>query len=351
MPKTCTPLWTSNSDGSRGGSDSTPAVVGGFVYAAVDGALQVYDAAGSVGCSGIPKRCAPLWSAYDLIGFTTSPTVVSGVVYVGSSSGALYAFDAAGSTGCSGVPKVCAPLWTTGVTVFPFTTPAVANRIVYVAGNGGKVYAYDATGSSGCSGVPKRCMPLWTAPLHASSWAVTAPVVASGTVFVTGEDGQLYALNAAGSTGCSGTPKTCVPSWTAQVGSVGVSSPAVANGVVYIGADDLPPVQRSLLAFDASGVTGCSGTPKTCVPLWGSADLGRFSNASPIVANGVVYAGGNVHALYAFNADGSGCPGAPKVCAPLAAITTDGSIQASASVANGVVYVGTSHGIVHALHL
>src|SRR5690348_4450715 len=42
----------------------------------------------------------------------SSPAVVGGVVYVGSTDGKLYAFDAAGSTGCSGTPKICNPLWT-----------------------------------------------------------------------------------------------------------------------------------------------------------------------------------------------------------------------------------------------
>lgn len=147
-----------------------------------------------------------------------------------------------------------------------------------------------------------------------------------------------------------GDTEDVCPAWTARVGTYIVSSPAVANGVLYIGGD-VQTGHPSLIAFDASGAVGCQGTPKWCNPLWGSGDLGRFSNASPVVANGVVYAGGPSYALYAFNADGSGCPGAPKLCAPLATIATDGSIPASASVANGVVYVGTSHGLVHAFHL
>ena len=64
------------------------------------------------------------------------------------------------------------------------------------------------------------------------------------------------------------------------------SSPAVANGVVYVGSDD-----TNLYAFDAAGVTGCGGTPKTCTPLL-AADTGSFVvTSSPAVANGMVYVG------------------------------------------------------------
>ena len=45
------------------------------------------------------------------------------------------------------------------------------------------------------------------------------------------------------------------------------SSPAVANGIVYVGS-----IYGELYAFDAAGVNGCSGIPKTCLPLW--TDLG-----------------------------------------------------------------------------
>jgi outer membrane protein assembly factor BamB len=64
------------------------------------------------------------------------------------------------------------------------------------------------------------------------------------------------------------------------------SSPAVANGVVYVGSDD-----HRLYAFDAAGTINCSSTPKTCTPLF-SADVGDVVESSPAVANGMVYVGG-----------------------------------------------------------
>jgi outer membrane protein assembly factor BamB len=68
--------------------------------------------------------------------------------------------------------------------------------------------------------------------------------------------------------------------WPAATGAAITSSPAVANGVVYVGSDD-----GRLYAF-ASG--GC-GAP-TCPPLWSGA-TGAAIKSSPAEANGVVFVG------------------------------------------------------------
>ena len=84
------------------------------------------------------------------------------------------------------------------------------------------------------------------------------------------------------------------------------SSPAVSNGAVYVGTND-----NFIDAFDANGVTNCSGTPTVCSPLWTAltGPNGAVS-ASPAVANGIVYAGGDTGELYAFDADGvTNCSG------------------------------------------
>jgi outer membrane protein assembly factor BamB len=70
--------------------------------------------------------------------------------------------------------------------------------------------------------------------------------------------------------------------WTAAIGGADNSSPAVANGVVYVGAHGL------LYAFKA---TGCSSA--TCHPLWTAPNPGggNETDSSPAVANGMVYIG------------------------------------------------------------
>ena len=113
-----------------------------------------------------------------------------------------------------------------------------------------------------------------------SNDAETAPAIANGVVYLSvgpqdiafGEEGRLYAFDAAGVTHCSGSPKTCTPLWTAtQPDTWWVQSPAVANGVVYLtyfGAKDLFGGFAGIRAFDATGTINCSGTPKTCSHLW-----------------------------------------------------------------------------------
>ena len=68
-----------------------------------------------------------------------------------------------------------------------------------------------------------------------------------------------------------------------------MSSPAVANGVVYVGSDD-----DNLYALNAS----------TGALLWEYTTGGFFFNSSPAVANGVVYVGSYDGNLYAFDLAG-----------------------------------------------
>ena len=288
-PKTCKPLWTAAIGGGITGV-SSPAVVNGVVYVTggTNGQLYAFSAAGTTGCSGTPKTCTPLWTAANVDG-QSSPAVDGGVVYVGANT-SLDAFSAAGTTGCSGTPKTCLPLWTgtTGGNNPSASGAAVAGGVVYYGSGDGKLYAFSAAaGAAHCSGTPKTCNPLWTGAT--GNGISSTPAVAGGVAYIGSLDGNLYAFSAAGTTGCSGTPKTCKPLWTAA-GAGGVPplspSPAVANGVVYAGSNG------QLYAFSAAGTTGCSGTPKTCTPLWATGTSTNGATfASPAVANGVVYEG------------------------------------------------------------
>ena len=62
------------------------------------------------------------------------------------------------------------------------------------------------------------------------------------------------------------------------------SSPAVANGIVYVGSND-----KNLYALDA----------KTGAKLWSYA-TGNSVESSPIVTNGMVYVGSDDGKVYAF---------------------------------------------------
>jgi outer membrane protein assembly factor BamB len=316
------------------GQFGSPVESNGVVYVGNEsGNLDAFDADGVTNCSGTPNACSPLWTGSTAGGdLATGPAVANGVVYMDSSSGSrLYAFDANGTTDCSGTPKVCQPLWT-AATADGDSSVVLANGVVYVGG--GRVEAFDANGVTNCSGTPRTCQPLWAS---SSSVGFSSPAVANGIVYTTGDDETLYAFSAAGTTNCSGTPTTCIPLWTAAMDTTpndAPASPAVSNGVVY------DQSFNGLFAFDASGVTNCAGSPKSCSPLWTAPDgsSGGFEQ-SPAVANGVVYVGGG--GVEAFDANGVvHCSGTPKVCNPMWTYNA-GLVQASSpSVANGLVFIG-----------
>jgi eukaryotic-like serine/threonine-protein kinase len=252
------------------------------------------------------------WTATTGNVVNSSPAVANGVVYVGSGDNKLYAFDA--TTG--------ATLWTATTGDVVRSSPAVANGIVYVGGGDGKLYAFDAAGTTNCSGTPKTCSPLWTSVTLGYS-LFSSPVVANGFAYIGSPgpnidltNGELYAFDALGTTNCSGTPKTCSPLWANGTGGYPVfSSPAVANGIVYVS------VGYNVYAFDAA--TGAS--------KW-AATTGGIEASSPAVVNGAVYVGSLDNKVYAFNA-GTG--------AILWTAATGNQVFSSPAVANGIVYVGS----------
>jgi outer membrane protein assembly factor BamB len=145
----------------------------------------------------------------------------------------------------------------------------------------------------------------WSAATSESIFS--SPAVANGVVYIGSQDGSLYAFNA----------QTGAQLWSSATGNSIGSTPAVANSVVYVGSND-----GSLYAFNA----------QTGVKLW-SAATGNGIYSSPAVANGVVYVGSEDNSLFAFNA---------QTGTQLWSAATGGSIFSSPAVANGVVYIGSN---------
>jgi hypothetical protein len=357
-PTSCTPLWkapTAYYDGM--------AVSDGKIFVTDAEGVQAFDATGTTNCSGDPKVCTPLWAT---TGYFTpgpgSPLVSDGMLYVPGYGdglaldlGGAYvaAFDAAGTTNCSGTPTVCTPMWTTTgppSSVGNVGSPALANGVLYIAN--GTLFAFDASGVTGCSGTAKVCAPLWTST-SITAPTYSAPAVSNGTVYVGSWYTGLYALDAAGSTNCSTTAsvKTCTPLWTAPTsGGIG-GTPAIAYGTVYTVSES-----GTLSAFDAAGSTNCSGTgtAKTCTPLWaaGPGGTGYVTSSSPAVANGVVYFSSTNGGTYAYDAAGSlNCVagGAARTCTPLWGAVTGYIGGGSPALVNGVVYINlTANGAIYA---
>jgi glucose/arabinose dehydrogenase/outer membrane protein assembly factor BamB len=213
----------------------------------------------------------------------------------------------------------------------------IAAAVVALGGCDWSMFRYDAghAGGSADTGISKADVQAglaldWSA---AAGGAVSSsPAVANGVAFVGSPDHNLYAFDAAGKTSCAGTPVTCTALWTGTTGGAVSSSPAVANGVVYVASGN-----GKLYAFDAGGVTNCAGTPKKCNPLW-TANANALS--SPTVVNGIVYVGSGTN-LAAYDAAGAtNCAGAPKTCNPLWTAATGGTVVSSPAVTNGVAYIG-----------
>ncbi len=135
----------------------------------------------------------------------------------------------------------------------------------------------------------------------------SSPAVVNGVVYIGSLDDNVYALNA--STGAK--------LWSFTTGGLVESSPAVVNSVVYIGSFD-----GNVYALNAS----------TGAKLWSFA-TGDFVQSSPAVVNGVVYIGSSDGNLYALNA-GTGA----KVWS---FATAEVEIASSPAVANGVVYIAS----------
>ena len=157
----------------------------------------------------------------------------------------------------------------------------------------------------------------WTATTRGA--VESSPAVANGVVYVGSGDDKVYAFNTA----------TGQLIWSAAIGAPAAevaSSPAVANGAVYVGAPD-----GRLYAFNAA----------TGQPIW-NATTGNIINSSPAVANGMVYVGSEDYKLYAFNA----ATGQPS----WSAATGSYIIDSSPAIANGMVYVGSEDGKLYAFN-
>jgi outer membrane protein assembly factor BamB len=350
-PLTCRPLWTATFGDGQSASNASPVVADGVVYInSGDGNLYAFSAPGTANCSGVPKVCEPLWTGKGGGGGSlTSVAVARGVVYTGDSGGNLSAFSASGTANCSGTPKTCSPIWTARTpTPSYLSSPAVVNGVIYVGASdsnfsAGHVYAFSALGTTNCSGTPKTCEPLWASSNVGP--IVSSPAVANGVVYVGSMDKNLYAFSAAGTADCAGSPKYCAPLWIGPTGGIiYASAPALAYNAVYVGAAD-----GKLYSFGTSGTANCTGTPKTCAPLWTGATGSPIDDSSPAVANGIVYVGSVNNNLYAFAADGStNCSGTPRTCTPLRTLAATGIINSSPAVADGVVYITTESNMLYA---
>jgi outer membrane protein assembly factor BamB len=179
----------------------------------------------------------------------------------------------------------------------------------------------------------------WTAttgtPRYASATVADGVVYSGTSYFAGGSGGKLYAF----AVGCASGGGTCSPIWTADIGAgTNEATPAVADGVVYVASAG---ASGALYAF----AVNCASGGATCLPLW-TATTGDV-RSSPTVADGVVYitsyGTGEVYA-FAVNCASGGGTCSPLWTSPYLGMAT----RSSPAVADGVVYVGGFDGNIYA---
>jgi eukaryotic-like serine/threonine-protein kinase len=271
-----------------------------------------------------------MWRKQTDAAVRSSPTIVGGLVLIGSSDGHFYALDAD-----TGHEK-----WKFSADSAIASSAAVVSGRVFFSSYKGTFYA--VTFADGKllwktqfgPDVPRAYErePGPHSPTFNGDFLLSSAAVLNDTVIVGGGDGLVYAFNA----------KTGTPRWKFRTEGRIRSSPAISNGAVYVGSYD-----GSLYAIDFN-----SGKL-----IWRYDTKGRSVNparfdfdrqailSSPAVVDGVVYIGSRDSHLYAVDA-------AKGTLRWIVDYEKDGFTWAisSPAVHDDVVYMGTADGhFVHAL--
>ena len=290
---------------------SSPAAGGGAVYFGTrDGHFFAIDAASGKQRWKFATGALMPWPWGHESGdvYTSSPAFIDGTVYFGAGDGRVYAVDAA-----SGKEK-----WHGQTAGRVRTSPAVDASQVYAGSADGRVYAFDrATGAQKWK-FETEGVKLFSGDFGYDRRTVqSSPAVANGTVFIGARDGWIYAIDAA--TGKERWRFDHKISWIN-------TSPAVIDGVVYAGSSDGQFVQ----ALDAA-----SGKE-----LWRATTGTTWS--SPAVAGSMVYAGDGQGRLNAIDRTSG------KV---LWSFRTGSSVHSSPTPAGDLVIVGSADAGVYALRV
>jgi eukaryotic-like serine/threonine-protein kinase len=185
-------------------------------------------------------------------------------------------------------------------------SPVVANGIVYTSSYDGNLYALNA----------RTGQKIWN--YNASILGIgSSPTVADDIVYVGSGDQNryLYAFDA-----YNGRLL-----WTAYVGASVTSEPTIVKGVMYLAANSIGNSPSCVLALDA----------KTGIEIWNYSSTKNLG-CTPAVADGVVYIGsgdGYVHALDAKNGHEI-----------WSTTREEAEFLTSPTVVNGVLYVGINGG-------
>jgi outer membrane protein assembly factor BamB len=303
---------------------SAPVVGQGIVYVAAGGTVFAFQASDGtplwshLSCSGIgtvqpalgakallvgdgggdlaaydPVTGAQLWCRDEGSSITSAPAVEGTTVYVTNGASVIAVDQLTGNQQWRFTPSDSSPV---------VNTPAVSRQVVYVSG-GSSVFALSRpTGRQ-----------LWRTDIPANFNLISAPSVAGNTLYVGGSN--LNALRASDGSLL----------WTQTLVGVNVTTPAVADGKVFVNSQD---PRFGLWAFDST-----SGAF-----LWRNAFTGE-SGATVAVANGVVYEITEFGELRMFDSDTGALLG--SVADPDGRPLND-FFRSQAAVVDGTVYIPTA---------
>lgn len=212
--------------------------------------------------------------------------------------------------------------------LFIFTAATLAQSTFH--GNIARTGVYDGAGPKQFGGVK------WT--FKAGGAIVTSPAVADGVVYIGALDGHLYAID----------QQTGKEKWNFKSSMPIASSPAVANGTLYfvssrgaLAALDLATGKPKWVfateferKFEAKNLHGYPSAAQTIPDAW------DIFISSPAVANGKVYFGSGDGNVYAVDAQAG---------VALWKFATKDVVHASPAVANGLVYIGSWDSYLYAL--
>jgi outer membrane protein assembly factor BamB len=220
-----------------------------------------------------PSNLSLAWEFATNGSVISSPSIVDGIVYVGSQDKNIYAIGAwSGSL-----------IWKYATNGPIISSPAVADGKVFVGSEDGYVYSVDAyTGSLIWKTFVNSSLPFTFGDLVLKS----SPAVAGGKVYIGSLDGNLYALD----------ENTGNVVWETQTEGPIESSPAVADGSVFFTSQE--PTSGALynLNVDTGAIIWKQLLPYQISFVGGTELLG-----SPSVAAGMVFASSNWGAYYAIN--------------------------------------------------
>jgi outer membrane protein assembly factor BamB len=257
----------------------------------------------------------------------TSPTVANGVIYIGSTRGGVVALSA--STGAkiwnyTAGKLIYSPAVADGVVSFSsgdyfepnnvYALDALTGRLLWTFTGIGGMYAPTVGGDgyvylNGHAGIfycfnALTGAKVWSYPIASAPYSVySSPAVADGYVYA-----GFYALNAS----------TGTPIWNNT--ELSGSSPALANGLVYVDYNGMygnatrTPFTEIMYAFNAS----------TGTEIWNYTFPGEYETylvSSPAIAYGMVFIGAR-EALYAFGTAPSPTPSpSSPLNSPLSTLT------------------------------